>query len=79
MYLGALPTALAYVLFASGLRRLPTATVTTLVLAEPVVATLLAVAVLGERLGLVAGLGCLTVLGALVLLAAPAPAPGGAP
>ena len=45
-----MPTALAYVLFARGLGRLSAATVTTLVLAEPLVATLLGVAVLGERL-----------------------------
>jgi DME family drug/metabolite transporter len=49
-YLGLLTTALAYVLFGRGLAVLPAGPVTTLVLAEPLVATLLGVSLLGERL-----------------------------
>lgn len=66
-YLGLLTTALAYVMFGRGLAVLPAGPVTTLVLAEPVVATLLGVAVLGERLAPVALTGMALVLAGLVL------------
>ncbi len=69
LYLGLIPTALAYVLFARGLRRLSAPTVTTIVLAEPLVATLLAVTVLGEQLSLAEVAGCALVLAGLVVLA----------
>jgi DME family drug/metabolite transporter len=69
LYLGVAPTALAYVLFARGLARLPAATVTTLVLAEPLVAALLGALVLGERLGVADVVGCGLVLAGLVVLA----------
>jgi DME family drug/metabolite transporter len=72
LYLGVVPTALAYVLFACGLRRLSAAETTTLVLAEPVTAALLGTLVLGERLGPGAALGGALVLAGLVALAAPA-------
>jgi len=75
LYLGVLPTAVAYVLFARGLGRLSAATVTTLVLAEPLVATLLGVAVLGEQLTVGAAVGCSLVLAGLVVLALGAQAP----
>ena len=51
LWLGAVPTALAYILFASGLRHLPANEVATLTLAEPVTAALLGAVVLGERPG----------------------------
>jgi DME family drug/metabolite transporter len=75
LYLGVVPTALAYVLFVRALGRLSAATVTTLVLAEPLVATLLGVAVLDERLTAGAIAGCGLVLAGLVVLAAGAQAP----
>lgn len=50
LYLGLLPTALAYYFFGKGLIALPAATVATITLIEPVVATLLAVAFVGEVL-----------------------------
>ncbi|MEA2127000.1 MAG: drug/metabolite transporter, family [Solirubrobacteraceae bacterium] len=71
VYLGAIPTALAYVLFARGLRHLPAGEVATLTLAEPVTATALGVDVLGERPGAVALLGVALVLAGLAVLAAP--------
>jgi DME family drug/metabolite transporter len=70
LHLAACTTFLAYRLFGRGLRSTPAQVATTLTLAEPAVATLLAVAVLGERLPalswcglgvLAAGLACLTV------------------
>jgi DME family drug/metabolite transporter len=51
LWLGLATTTVAYVLFGRGLRALPAGPVATLVLAEPLVATLLGVGLLGERLG----------------------------
>ena len=70
VYLGIVPTAVAYVLFARGLERLPAASVATLTLAEPLTAAALGVVALGERPGPVAGAGALLVLSGLVVLAA---------
>jgi drug/metabolite transporter, DME family len=63
-WLGVMTIALGYILFARGLRGLQPATVTTLTLAEPLTATLLAVLLLGERLsGLALVGGVLVALG----------------
>jgi DME family drug/metabolite transporter len=70
LYLGLIPTALAYVLFARGLQKLPAASVATLTLAEPLTAATLGVVILGERPGPVAGLGALMVLSGLLVLSA---------
>jgi len=69
IYLGIVPTAIAYILFARGLQKLPAASVATLTLAEPLTAATLGVVVLGERPGPVAGLGALMVLSGLIVLA----------
>ena len=50
LHLGLVATALAYALFARGLKEVPTATAVTLTLAEPLTATTLGLVVLGERL-----------------------------
>jgi DME family drug/metabolite transporter len=71
LYLGLIPTALAYVLYARGLQVVSAAEATTVGLAEPLTASVLGAAVLGERLGPGAGLGALLVLAALFALAAP--------
>jgi drug/metabolite transporter, DME family len=71
LYLGLVPTALAYVLFARGLVKLSASEVTTLVLAEPVTATLLGAIVLDERVGMAGGVGAALVLAGLALLALP--------
>jgi drug/metabolite transporter, DME family len=71
LYLGLIPTALAYVLFARGLRHLPAANVATLTLAEPLTAATLGVLVLGERPGPVAAIGAFLVLSGLFVLARP--------
>lgn len=71
LHLGLVTTAVAYLLYARGLRTTPVAAATTLTLAEPAVAALLGLAFLGERVG-GAGLVGLVLLGAsLVLLASP--------
>jgi len=67
LWLGLATTTLGYVLFGRGLRHLPAGPVTTLVLAEPVVATLLGVLVLGETIPLLGWVGVLLVLAGLAL------------
>ena len=49
-YLGMVTTALAYLLYGRGLRTVPAPVAVTLGLAEPVVAAILGLVVLGERL-----------------------------
>ncbi len=71
LFLGAVPTALAYVLFARGLERLGSGETATLTLAEPLTASLLGVLVLGEAPTPAAVAGGLLVLGGLLALAAP--------
>jgi DME family drug/metabolite transporter len=68
IYLGALTTAFGYVLYARGLRTTPVAAATTLTLAEPAVAALLGLVVLGEHLGGVAIAGLVLLAGSLLLL-----------
>lgn len=67
LWLGLAATTLAYVLFGRGLRLLPAGPVATLVLAEPLVATLLGVGLLGESLGLLGWLGAALVAAGLAL------------
>jgi DME family drug/metabolite transporter len=69
LYLGAIPTALAYVLFARGLKRIGAGETATLTLAEPLTAAALGVLALGERPSLAAVGGAALVLGGLALLA----------
>jgi DME family drug/metabolite transporter len=71
MYLGAIPTALAYVLFARGLKLLTPGDTATLTLAEPLTAAALGTIVLGERPGALAVIGAVLVLAGLAALAAP--------
>lgn len=71
LYLGCATTALAYLLYGRGLRTTPVAIAATLALAEPAVAALLGVVVLGERLTPVSA-GGLVLLGvSLVAVALP--------
>lgn len=65
LWLGLAATALAYVLFGSGLVSIPVATVATLSLAEPLTAFVLGVAVLGERPDALGWFGAALVLAAL--------------
>jgi DME family drug/metabolite transporter len=70
LYLGVATMAVANVLLALGMRHLASGPVATLMLADPVVATLLGVVVLGEHLAPAAVLGVVLVLGGLLLQAA---------
>lgn len=62
------PMVLAYGAFASALRTLRSSTVASVALVEPVIATLLAVTVVGERLGPLAIVGGVAVIAAISLL-----------
>lgn len=70
-YLAVGPTIVGYLLFARGLRQLRASETTTIVLAEPVTATILGVAVLHQPLGVAAIVGVLLVLAGLGLLSLP--------
>jgi drug/metabolite transporter, DME family len=72
LFLGAIPTALAYVLFARGLKHLTPGETATLTLAEPLTAAALGVLALGERPGTVGVAGAGLVLAGLLALAVPA-------
>ena len=73
-YLALGPMFIAYLLVGRSLRTLTASTVTTIALLEPVVATLLAVIVVGERLGAISWLGIAGILlGIVVLVAARLP------
>jgi DME family drug/metabolite transporter len=71
VYLAVVPTALAYVAFARGLRGLSASDTATLTLAEPLTAAALGALVLNERPGALAVVGAALVLAGLVALALP--------
>jgi DME family drug/metabolite transporter len=68
LYIGLATTALGYILFGNGLTHLSPGTVSTLTLAEPVLATLMGVFILGEVMNLRGWIGCAVIIGALALL-----------
>ena len=68
LFLGIVPTAMAYTMFFNGLRTVPATTAAMLVLFEPVSALALAVVVLGERLGLPAVAGTVLLLAAVAIM-----------
>jgi DME family drug/metabolite transporter len=63
------PMFLAYLLFAVGLARLRSSAATTITLVEPVVATVLAVAVVGERLTVAGWVGLALILAGVAVMA----------
>jgi DME family drug/metabolite transporter len=70
-YLAVFPMFVAYLLFGIGVRALRSSVVTTITLLEPVVATILAVTIVGERLTVLGWLGIFLILvGVSVLVAA---------
>jgi len=79
LFLGTIPTAVAYVLFANGLRRLSASETATLTLAEPLTAGVLGAVVLAEPLSGTAIAGAGLVLAGLLVLALPLPPPRVAP
>ncbi|RVX46637.1 DME family drug/metabolite transporter [Nonomuraea polychroma] len=71
LYLGLGTTALSYFLYGRGLRTTPVATAATLALAEPAVAALLGLVVLGERLAPISVAGLVMLALSLVAVAVP--------
>jgi DME family drug/metabolite transporter len=69
VYLGVVPTALAYVVFGAGLARVTATAAGVATLLEPLTAAALGVAVFGERLGTAGWAGAALLLAALALLA----------
>jgi DME family drug/metabolite transporter len=67
-YLAIGPMFIAYLLFGVGLRTVRSSAATTITLLEPVVATILAVLVVGERLAPVGWMGLVLVFAGLVVL-----------
>ncbi len=70
-YMALVPMFLGYVFFGLGLARVKASTATTLSLAEPVVAAVLAVVVVGERLPLIGWIGVTLVIASLAVLTVP--------
>lgn len=71
LHLGIIATALAYFLYAQGLREVKSSTAVTLVLAEPMTAALLGVFLVGETLSITAWIGiAFILLGIIVLIRA---------
>ncbi len=75
VFLGVIPTALAYVLFARGLKRLSASETATLTLAEPLTAGLLGAIVLAEPMTAMSAAGAGLVLAGLVALGLRLPTP----
>lgn len=72
VYMALVPMFLGYLLFGYGLTKVSASTATTVTLTEPAAATLLAVVVVGERLGPL-GWGGLAIIGSVLVILAVAP------
>lgn len=68
IYMTLMPMFLGYVLFGMGLARIPASLATTLSLIEPVIAALLAVTIVGERLPAIGWIGVGLIIGCLYVL-----------
>ena len=71
IYMAAVPMFLGYVCFGYGLARVRASMATTLTLLEPVVAAVLAVIIVGERLPVLGWIGVALVVGCLVVITMP--------
>ena len=68
IYLGIATTSVAYILFSTGLKRIPSSSAVTLSLAEPLTAALLSVVIVKERLDLTSWIGIIMLLGGILVL-----------
>lgn len=68
VYLGIGATSLSYILFSSGLKKIPSSSAVTLSLGEPMTAALLGVFIVGESLSGSAWFGVLLLLGGILIL-----------
>ena len=71
LYMAVVPMFLGYLSFGYGLARIPASTATTLTLTEPVVAAMLAMAVVGERLAPAGWLGVALIVSCLAIVTLP--------
>lgn len=67
-YLGIATTSIAYILFSTGLKRIPSSSAVTLSLAEPLTAAMLGVVVVGEKLDGTSWVGISLLLGGILVL-----------
>lgn len=68
IYIGLVTTALGYVLYSYGLKRIPSSSATTLALAEPFTAAILSVVIVGEYLNQSAWFGVFLLLAGIIIL-----------
>ncbi|QTD40421.1 DMT family transporter [Sporosarcina sp. Te-1] len=68
LYLGLATTSVAYILFSTGLRHIPSSSAVTLSLGEPLTAAILSVLVVGERLDVVSWSGVVLLVGGILVL-----------
>ncbi|WP_245698277.1 DMT family transporter [Sporosarcina ureilytica] len=68
LFLGFATTSIAYILFSTGLKYIPSSSAVTLSLAEPLTAALLSVIVVGERLSATSWAGVALLLGGILVL-----------
>ncbi|WP_313614366.1 EamA family transporter [Agrobacterium sp.] len=71
IYMALVPMFLGYICFGMGLARIPASMATTITLIEPVVAAMLAVAIIGERLPLLGWFGVTLIICCLVVITVP--------
>lgn len=71
IYMALVPMFLGYVCFGIGLARIPASMATTITLIEPVVAAILAILIVGERLPLMGWVGVILVISCLVVITIP--------
>jgi DME family drug/metabolite transporter len=68
LYLGLVPTGLGYIFYLTGMRRTPATIAAIVALLEPLISTLLALTLLGERLSPTGALGAALLLGSIAYL-----------
>lgn len=68
LYLGIATTSIAYILFSTGLKHIPSSAAVTLSLAEPLTAAILSVIVVGEQLSGSSWIGIILLLGGILVL-----------
>ena len=73
IYMAAVPMFLGYLAFGVGLARVQASMATVITLLEPVVAAVLAVLIIGERLPNIGWIGVVMVVGCLVIISVPIP------
>ena len=68
LYLGFATTTVAYALFSTGLKKIPSSSAVTLALAEPLTAAILSVIIVGEQLNATSWMGVFLLLGGILVL-----------